>query len=304
VDRDLNYSEPVAVRLTIHPPYRQWTLIGVLCLALVGLTLASGYGIRRRQERDQAREQLMQEMEEELQDARRMQMSLMPTASPEVPGISISGRCLSANHVGGDFFQYFVRDGEITISLADVTGHAMEAAIPAVMFSGILDKQMEIPSNLEGRVEGLNRSLCRALDKHTFVCLSMGDFDIERSIAQLTNAGCPYPLHYHATTGETTECQIDAYPLGVRPDTGYEVQELQLVAGDYLVFHSDGIAEAARADEEIFGFERTTETIRQACAEGLSAEGVIDRLISAVKAFAGDAPQGDDMTVVVLKVEA
>ena len=60
---------------------------------------------------------------------------------------------------------------------------------------------------------------------------------------------------------------------------------------------------ALLAQEEIFGFERTAETIRQACAEDLSAEALVDRLIGAVQDFAGDVSQGDDMTVVVLKVE-
>jgi len=73
--------------------------------------------------------------------------------------------------------------------------------------------------------------------------------------------------------------------------------------GDRIVFCSDGIAEAANAQEELFGFERTAETIHQGCAEGVSAEALIDRLIGAVQDFAGDATQGDDMTVVVLKVE-
>ena len=65
----------------------------------------------------------------------------------------MAGRCLTANRVGGDFYQYFTQNGGVTVSLADVTGHAMDAAIPAVMFSGILDKQMEFPSSLAERVE-------------------------------------------------------------------------------------------------------------------------------------------------------
>jgi len=85
-----------------------------------------------------AREQLMAEMEEELQTAHEMQMRLMPVAPPHVAGFDIAGRCLTANHVGGDLFQYFQPDGKLAIVLADVTGHAMEAAIPAVMFDGIL----------------------------------------------------------------------------------------------------------------------------------------------------------------------
>ena len=66
---------------------------------------------------------------------------------------------------------------------------------------------------------------------------------------------------------------------------------------------SDGIIEAANTEEDIFGFEQTAETIRAGCAEGLSAEALIDRLVGVVQDFAGDEPQGDDMTCVVLRVE-
>ena len=64
----------------------------------------------------------MRELEEELETAHEMQMRLMPKEEPEIEGIELSGRCLSANHVGGDFFQYFVRDGKPSVCLADVTG--------------------------------------------------------------------------------------------------------------------------------------------------------------------------------------
>jgi len=131
----------------------------------------------------------------------------------------------------------------------------------------------------------------------------MGELDTSTRMLRLSNSGCPYPLHYHATTGQVTELQVDAYPLGVRADTAYSTIEVQLESGDRILFCSDGIAEAANAQEEIFGFERTAETIRQACAENLSAETLIDRLIGTVRDFTGDVPQGDDMTVVVLKVE-
>ena len=246
----------------------------------------------------------MREMEAELQDARRMQMSLMPTASPNVAGVSVAGRCVSASRVGGDFFQYFEQEDGITVSLADVTGHAMEAAIPAVMFSGILDKQMEIPSSLAERVAGLNRSLCRALEKHTFVCLSMVDIHAKTRVAHLTNAACPYPLHYSGATGQINECRIAVYPLGIRVDSVYEAHEVQLAEGDYLILHSDGFSEATDADEEQFGFQRTAEVIRQGCSEGLSPEELIEQLIREVEAFAGDEPQADDMTCVVIRMEA
>jgi len=302
VDRDLNYSEPVAVHLTIHTDYEQLTLTTVLCLSLAGLVGAAAYGMRRRRERDQAQQALMHEMEQELEDARRLQMGLMPTTSPDVQGLRISGRCVSANHVGGDFFQYFERDDGITISLADVTGHAMEAAIPAVMFSGILDNQMEQPSPLKELFQSLNHSLCRSLGEHTLVCLSMVDLDLATRMVRLSNCGCPYPLHYRAGTGEITEIQVDAYPLGVREGTEFRAVETSLSEGDYLILHSDGFSEAANAEEQLFGFDGTTEVIRQGCSEGLAPEELIERLIGEVKVFAGDEPQADDMTCVVVKV--
>ncbi|MBT4500543.1 MAG: SpoIIE family protein phosphatase [Gemmatimonadetes bacterium] len=311
VDRDLNYSEPVELVLTVHPPYGRIALIGGLGLALVGLVLVSGVAIRRRraflheqQARFQAQEQLNQELEEELQTAHDMQMGLMPMDSPHVEGFDIAGRCLPANHVGGDFFQYFLQNGRLSICLTDVTGHAMEAAIPVVMFNGILESQMELGGSLEDLLARLNRSLHRTrVDNRTYVCFCMGELDIAGRRFRLTNAACPYPFHFLAATGEVKEMQVDAYPLGVRDGTVYTAIEMMLELGDRVVFCSDGIAESTNVQEEMFGFERTAETIRAGCVEDLSAEALIDRLIGAVQGFAGDVPQGDDMTVVVLKVE-
>ena len=228
----------------------------------------------------------------------------MPTSPPKVSGVSVSGRCVPASHVGGDFFQYFEQDQRLCVSLADVTGHAMEAAIPAVMFSGVLDKQMEFPSELGERFHGLNRSMCRSLGKHTYVCLSMADIDPATHAMRLSNCGCPYPLHYRRSTGQIEEIQVVAYALGIRPDTDYPVVDVDLQPGDYVVLHSDGFSEAGNTQGEQFGFDHTAEVIRQGCSEGLSPEDLIDRLIGEVKAFTGDEPQADDMTSVVVRVDS
>ena len=321
VDRDLNYSkEPATVKVIVHPPYDQVALWGSLGVAIIGLFFASGYGIKRNRERNRAREesaraqqerlelqeQLNQELEEELQTAHDMQMGLMPTASPKIQGFDITGRCIPANHVGGDFFQYFpISDNRLAISLADVTGHAMEAAVPVMMFSGILDTQMETEDSVENLFPKLNRSLCRNLaDRRTYVCFTMGELDTSTKKFRLSNGGCPYPYHYQAATGEITELQVDAYPLGVRAETIYRVIETQLEPGDRIVFCSDGIIEAENSDGEIFGFEQTAETIRNGCTKDLSAPQLLDYLINEVKTFTGETPQGDDQTVVVLAVEA
>ena len=273
--------------------------LGVLLFVGVPLLLVVQW---RRARKAEAR--LMRHMERELQAANALQMGLMPKSAPQVPGFGIAGRCLPASHVGGDFCQYFEREGGLTVSLADVTGHSMEAAIPAVMFSGVLDKQMEFPSGLEERFRSLNRSLCRSLSEHTFVCLAMLEMDPTSRSMRVSSCGCPYPLHYRQTTGSIEEIQVEAYPLGIRPDTEYAAKEVSLSLGDCVVLHSDGFSEATNAEKQLFTFDRTRAVIRQGCSEGLSPEALIERLISEVKAFTGDEPQADDMTCVVVRVDA
>ena len=303
VGRDLGYSEePVEVKVTIHPPYGQLALFGGLGLAMVLAIVASGYGIRRRRERDQAREALMREMANELQTAHDLQMALMPTTAPQVAGLDVAGHCIPANHVGGDFFQYFPSGDKLDLCLADVTGAAMEAAIPVVMFNGILDKQMELGGSVETIFEGLNRTLHRTLDSRTFLCFTMAEIDPSRRSYRLSNAGCPYPYHYEAATGQATELQVSAYPLGVRANTEYGVIDGNLGPGDRLVFCSDGIVEAENADGEQFGYDRMMRTVRAVCEADLPAEDTIDRMLARVEAFSGEVAQADDMTCVVVTV--
>ncbi|MBT7915742.1 SpoIIE family protein phosphatase, partial [Candidatus Bathyarchaeota archaeon] len=178
VDRDLTYStEPAVVRVVVHLPYVRISLIGGLAIAMVGFVVALGYGIGKRRDQRQAERALMQELEDELQTAHDLQMGLMPTSSPQIAGFDIAGRCLTANHVGGDYFQYFQEDDRFLVCLADVTGHAMEAAIPALVFDGILRTEMhefQTPGQLFTR---LNQTLCKTLETRTFVCFCAVEID-------------------------------------------------------------------------------------------------------------------------------
>jgi len=260
--------------------------------------------MQQQQQRLEAQQQLIQEMEEELQTAHDLQMGLMPTERPQMDGYDISGHCIPANHVGGDFFQYFpLPEERLAICMADVSGHAMEAAVPVMMFSGILKSEMRHGHLLEQLYHDLNQTLYSTLEKRIFVCFAMGELDPKISTLRLANGGCPYPYHFRAATGEMVELRVDTYPLGIRPDTRYKVIETRLEPGDYVVFCSDGIIEAENSEGELFGFDRTAETIKRGCQEKFPAEQLLDFLIEELHAFTGDAPQRDDQTVVILGVE-
>ena len=295
-DRDFNIdATPAVAHFTVVPPvWRQLWFI-LMVIAFVAVTGTQTYRIFS------AKQKLLDEAEEELQTAHDMQMALMPSQSPKIEGLDIAGRCIPANHVGGDFFQYFDRDDKLTVAVADVTGHAMEAAIPVVMFDGILESQMDLGGSIEHLFGRLNRLLHRKLDRRTFVCFAVGELDLPSRTLRLANGGFPYPYHVHA--GEIDELQIDAYPLGVSADSDYRSIAVQLHPGDRVVFCSDGLIEAPNPGGEMFGFDRIADTIRSACAENLSAEETIERIFATVNAFRKSAPQSDDMTCVVLRVE-
>ena len=303
IDRDLNYSEPAQVILTVAPQYGQLALWAGLGLSLIGLVLAGGYGLRRRRERNQIREQLVRELEREMQTAHDLQMSLMPTQAPEIAGFDVAGRCLPATEVGGDFFQYFSQQDRFAVAVADVTGHGMQAAVPVMTFSGILNTEMKYRPALETLFAELNATLHQSLARRTFICFVMGEVDLESRVLRLSSCGLPYPLHYRAATGEVGELQVDAFPLGIRPRSTYEVLEVPLAPGDRVVFYSDGLVEAANAAGNFFGFARIAEAIGQGCVEGLSAANLLQQVFGEVRAFSGAVAQEDDQTLVVLHVE-
>ena len=255
------------------------------------------------QQVDEARSELIDELEKELQTAHDLQQGLMPTEPPQIEGFDISGRCIPANHVGGDFFQYFPQNGKLAICMADVTGHAMEAAVPLMMFSGILESEVKHDYGLGDLFSSLNQILHKKLVSRTYVCFCMGELDIADHTFRLANAACPYPFHFCAATSHVEELEVNAYPLGARAASLYTTVETTLESGDRIVFCSDGIIEAANAVKEIFGFERTATTIQQGCQEDLSAEMLIEYLTSVVQDFTGDVPQRDDMTYIVVRVE-
>ena len=154
VDRDLVYSEePATVELKVVRDARD-EQIDELERRVRERTQELE---ETHQQLQKAQAQLKAELEEELQTAHQMQMGLMPEKPPMIEGVEVAGRCVPANHVGGDFFQYFTHSEErLAVCMADVTGHAMEAAIPVVMFSGILESQMETDQSLGEQVEAFS----------------------------------------------------------------------------------------------------------------------------------------------------
>jgi len=238
----------------------------------------------------------------ELQTARQMQISLMPAADPKTEGLDIAGISVPAEEVGGDLYDYFEPvglPGTIGIAVADVSGKAMKAAIATVLVSGMLRSEYGrtgVPSDI---LRNVNHSLRGGLEAHGFVAMQILTLAPREMIAHYTNAGQVYPLLRRG--GEIQYFGGSALPLGIAGEAEFKDASVSLEAGDVLLLVSDGITEAMNERRELFGFERL-ETTLLGLPSGLSARAMLDSVLSQVRAFAGKAKQHDDITLVVVKV--
>lgn len=176
----------------IEPLSEEQVQIGLRFAQEFGITFNRYLELEQREQQNLQLKEMMLEQTQQLQTAPEMQMNLMPKTRPQIEGFDIAGRCIPATHVGGDFFNYYqFPDGRVAGVLADVTGHAMAAAIPLLIFHGILESLVDQYSSIEELVVRLNRLLHRSLPEHTFVSLQMGELDLPTSRMRLCNCGSP-----------------------------------------------------------------------------------------------------------------
>jgi serine phosphatase RsbU (regulator of sigma subunit) len=257
---------------------------------------------------EEARQREMEELEAELQVAHDMQMGLLPERAPDVPGIDLSGICVPANHVGGDYYQFVYLDEERTqlaIVMADVSGHEMQAATVAMRFNELIWYETQ---NRTGGVEilkGLDAALKGRIPETMFVTCGIGVLDQAKRSLAFASAGNPEVYLYNRGRDEVTPLGISGCPLGLPLDLGDQVPfnstEVALSSGDLLVFASDGVEEAQNAAEEFYEAERLAKLIGELGGKQASADDVRDAIVEDVKAFLGGVPQSDDITVVVLR---
>jgi ligand-binding sensor domain-containing protein/serine phosphatase RsbU (regulator of sigma subunit) len=243
-------------------------------------------------------------LKRELRAAHDAQMSIMPQGDPAPSGLDVSGICLPANEVGGDFFDYlwFQQDpNRFGIVIGDVSGKAMKAAMTAVMTSGMFLVKSHEAIPLPEMMSSINRSLCEKTDKTIFVAICLASFDLSRRHFRFCNSGLCRPLRLRRGAVTVLESAGDV-PLGVLPDQQFPFQEVALQPGDVLVFFSDGVPEARNGEGEFFGNERLRTVFASAAALADSAVAVKKGIIAAIQAFSGSSRQFDDITLVVVRV--
>lgn len=242
---------------------------------------------------------LRQLREYEIDEARRLQLAIVPEEPLRAPPVEIASRVRPVTEVGGDFVDYFLMpDGQVGFYLGDVVGKGLPAALYAALAVGTLrgfNKREETPSSILShfneriRVHNLPGRYC---------AVQYGIFNPHNFELTFSNAALPLPAHVSRL--DSRPIGSGGLPAGLFEDPVYENFSVRLRPGDSVVFYTDGILEASNPGNDEFGSDR----ILEVCASNsrFSAPEQLSRLLDAVDRFVESAHQHDDMTVVVLKV--
>ncbi len=245
-------------------------------------------------------------MKVELQTAHDAQLSIMPESDPINDNLDVSGICIPANEVGGDFFDYFQQgvDGKrFGIIIGDVSGKAMKAAVTAIMTSGMIMSEIRSQNSINKILDNVNSSLINKIEKRMFVSMCICVIDTENMKLSVANAGLTRPILLSGSKIEFLQSDGPRLPLGVKSDIHYKVSTYDIKKEDLIFLTTDGIDEAENANRELFGVERLKNHILSISANHLSVSEMKDSIIKEVQKFIKKNKSDDDMTVLVIKVK-
>ena len=231
----------------------------------------------------------------ELRIARRIQEEMLPKASLDRSDLTARGSLTPAKEVGGDLFDYYIREEKLFFCIGDVCGKGVPAAmVMAVTHSMLrmLSQQEEAPARILGE---LNREACRNNVSGTFVTLFLGVLDLSTGRLRYCNAGHDRPV----LVGDSVE-ELPALanvPVGVFDDVIYQEQEAMVAPGSLLFLYTDGVTETMDVDRRQYGRERLLGALA-ACPR--KPEALIRAVGAGVRAFAGEAEQSDDLTMLAV----
>ncbi len=238
-----------------------------------------------------------QAIERDLELAGSIQSNILPRSLPETEGYEIAVLHNPARQLGGDYHTFFERDGIITACVADVSGKSVPAAILVSALHAALQLLFHEERPLGEIAEELNRHIHRWSSESKFITFILATIDRRVGAIRYVNAG--HNPAFIVLDGKVETLHSHGLPIGILGASRYEAQTRPFPAGSLLALYSDGITEANNVEEDEFGPGRFTEILtaneRKSCAE------IRDIIRDAVRDFAGEAPQYDDQTVVLVR---
>ena len=235
----------------------------------------------------------------EIDEARQIQLALLPRSLPEVEGWSMAARTIPAETIGGDTFDVILLGGgRVAFSLGDVSGKGVPAALLASNLQAAVRSAAARdlpPARLCGEV---NRALCASIAPGHFITFFYAVLDPASGEVSYCNAGHLPPLLATATGG-VRRLTSGGMVLGIADEAAYAEGVARLGPGDALAFYTDGLTESLSPLGEEFGEERVSDVLARAVSGARDAEATLDALFASVCAFS-PVPAGDDRTALVV----
>jgi serine phosphatase RsbU (regulator of sigma subunit) len=240
---------------------------------------------------------------DELKVAHDMQMSLLPKEPPKFYDTDIYGICLPAKYVGGDFFNYYLTDSNnLSISLTDVSGKGLDAAMTTLFFSGSLSAEIIHSSDCKNIMNNLNRVSLQHLKKGKFISSLLFKMDYENMEIHYINAGQPKPILKRDNIISILNSNGNNFPIGLVKEPNYKTESIKIKQNDIILIYTDGVNEAMNKYRNEYTNERLTSFILNIDTVTLSSKDIADSIINDIFNFKGEAEQHDDITLVVIKV--
>ncbi|HVT03105.1 MAG TPA: SpoIIE family protein phosphatase [Thermoanaerobaculia bacterium] len=240
-----------------------------------------------------------QAIERDLELAATIQSNILPRGNPVEEGFSIATLSRPARQLGGDYYAFFQEPGKISFCVADVAGKSVPAAILVSALHAALQLLFDEGRELGDIATELNRHIHRWSSDTKFITCIIVTVDRARREIRYVNAG--HNPGYLVEGNRVHHLASHGLPIGLMPGVRYTTQTRSLPPGSLIALYSDGITEAENTSDEEFGYERLQDVL--VANASAPVEVIRDELLKAVEAFVGDAPQGDDQTVVMTRVD-
>ena len=241
-------------------------------------------------------------IENELHVAREIQMSMLPKIFPPYPernDIDMFGIIIPAKEVGGDLYDFYIRDDKLFFCIGDVSGKGIPASLVMAVTRSLFRTVSGHETSPQRIVTSMNDSMSDMNESNMFVTFMVGVLDLLSGHLRFCNAGHNAPLR--VTPGNPArELEVEPnLPLGVISGFHFQEQETDLTMNDELILYTDGLTEAEDVSHRLFGLDQLLETVSRSRAD--VAEKQVNVVVDAVKKHVGENAQSDDLTVFVIR---
>jgi len=236
----------------------------------------------------------------ELEIARSIQESFLPDRAPDIKGFDLAATSIPALSVGGDFYDFIpIDDGRYGLVIADVSGKGVSAALFMALSRTLVRASTAAEPSPAVAIKQANRLIYEDSKTSMFVTLFYAILDVHTKTLTYVNAGHNPPVFLRGEDASFTLLLAEGIALGVLEEIDLETVEVPLHDHDVLVLYTDGVTEAENEHGELYGEERLEAVLLD--VQDRTASGIISSIVEDINAFAGQTPQADDITLLVMK---